>query len=80
MATGKSTRPSGDLRGNGEESPSGVHLRFPEDEGFHPLPPEVPLATFVKRNRWFRETFPDAVPTDEERRRARVDRVFRLLD
>jgi hypothetical protein len=55
-----------------------LDLEFPETSGHRSLPPLIPLAEFVGRNKQLREWFPQGIPSAEERWQARKVEEFRL--
>ena len=74
METGKSTKPSSETC----EVHNLPDLDLPTDPHFAPLPPQVSIEQMIKRSRELREWFPDGVPTEEERWRAKSNLEFQL--
>lgn len=55
-------------------------LDLPVDPDFISLPPQVSLEIMSRNIKMFRTSFPNSLPTEEERLRAKVDVEFKFLD
>ena len=53
-----------------------AEFELPIDSEFNALPPQVSLKDYCRLNQEFREMFPDAIPTEEERLARKSSEVF----
>lgn len=78
MATERFTRPSSTSCEIHEEAAPSLDLDFPSGDARRLLPPRIPLATMVQRNRQLRQWFPNGLKSPEERWSAKTTAEFYL--
>ena len=76
----KSTKPSSASFGTDQREPAQTSdfVDLPYDPNFVSRPPQVSIEVMLKEIAFLRSSFPNGIPTDEERLRAKVNVEFKL--
>ena len=70
--------PSAGLPGPNQDPAWSLDLEFPDGDPFYSEPPTLSFADWLEWNEKMRSWFPEAIPTEAERLRTKVDVEFVL--
>ena len=78
MEQKKSTKPSFESCDTSRAGKAEPMLNLPDDPDFISIPPDISLSAMCRYIEELRKAFPNSIPTDEERLRAKVDIEFKF--